>query len=204
METALHSISKYRKVQKLVTERGREFLVFGRQKPDEQNPSPKIVAIRVFAKNPVLAKFKFWSMARKESKLKRTKGEIIRVSEVFDRPENKGLNYGIYVRYRSKKGIHNAYKEFRAVNKKDAIDKMYNEMGGCHKCPSKDIEIIKIDLLTQEQLRVRKPRCLLWSNTAKINYPIWKRTGRKSERKFENVFNRSRPLSIISGFTVDK
>ncbi len=43
----------------------------------------------------------------------------------------------------SRTGVNNCYKEFRAVDLKDAINQMYNEMGGNYKCSADRIEIIR-------------------------------------------------------------
>ena len=38
----------------------KQYLVSGRHKPTETNAAPQVFAMRVFAKNAVLAKSKFW------------------------------------------------------------------------------------------------------------------------------------------------
>ena len=38
----------------------KQYLVSGRHKPTETNATPQVFAMRVFAKNAVLAKSKFW------------------------------------------------------------------------------------------------------------------------------------------------
>ena len=44
--------------------RGRRFLVFGRALPTEENKNPEIICVRVYAKNDVFAKSRFWKLNR--------------------------------------------------------------------------------------------------------------------------------------------
>ena len=43
----------------------------------------------------------------------------------------------------SRTGMNNCFKEFRATTLKDAINQMYNEMGGNYACSADRIEIIR-------------------------------------------------------------
>ena len=84
----------------------------------------------------------------------------MKIQEIFDSKKVAARNYGIFLRYRSRTGVHNCFKEYRDVNTAGAIQQMYNEMGGNYKCSSDRIEIIKTVELTKDQLKVRNPRCL--------------------------------------------
>jgi large subunit ribosomal protein L18Ae len=57
--------------------------VVGRALPTEKNPNPKLYRMRVFAKNPVLAKSKFWYHMKRQHKVRKVQGEIVSVSEVL-------------------------------------------------------------------------------------------------------------------------
>ena len=52
----------------------KQFLVTGRGKPTETNATPQVYAMRVFAKNSVLAKSKFWKQMSLLNKIKRANG----------------------------------------------------------------------------------------------------------------------------------
>ena len=71
------------------------------------------------------------------------------------------------MKYRSRTAVHNMVKEFRAVNESDAINQMYNEMGGNHRCSS-GIEIIRCVEINEDQMKVRNPRCRMWLDTENI------------------------------------
>lgn len=59
---------------------------------------------------------------RVQNKIKKSKGEIIRIQEIFDSGKVEAKNIGIYLKYRSNVGVANMYKEYRAINVSDALD----------------------------------------------------------------------------------
>ena len=61
----------------------RQYLVFGRRDPSPTDPNPAVLALRVFAKNTVIAKSKFWYHMRKQQKLKSAQGQILGVNQVI-------------------------------------------------------------------------------------------------------------------------
>ena len=61
----------------------KEYLVVGRGKPTDTDPEPKIYRMRVFAPNTVVAKSRFWSLMRKQKKIKHSHGEFIDIHEVI-------------------------------------------------------------------------------------------------------------------------
>merc|ERR1712226_1500375 len=97
------------------------------------NPVPKIFKMKLFAKNPVIARSKFWYFMKKINRAKKTGGEILRQIELFDQTPTKVKNYGIWLRYQSRTDTHNMYKEYRDVNINSAVAKMYSEMACRHR-----------------------------------------------------------------------
>lgn len=59
-----------------------QFLVIGRHVPTEDNLTPKIWKMRVFARDTVQAKTKFWYFLRRQHKVKKASGEVIAIHEV--------------------------------------------------------------------------------------------------------------------------
>ena len=55
----------------------------GRKNPTDKDPNPKLYRMRVFAKNPVFAKSKFWYQLKRQQKIRRCQGEIVSVNEVL-------------------------------------------------------------------------------------------------------------------------
>lgn len=50
--------------------------------PSEKDPNPTLYRIRVFAKNTVLAKSKFWYYMKRQHKVRKIQGEVVSVNEV--------------------------------------------------------------------------------------------------------------------------
>lgn len=184
--------------------RGRRFFVFGRALPTEENPNPEIVVVRVYARNSVFAKSKFWKTNRVINKVKKSQGEVLKIQEIFDQGKISARNYGIFLKYRSRTGVHNCYKEYRAVNLKSAINQMYNEMGGNYKCNSERVEIIRTVELKENELKLRNPRCKQWIDTENIMYPLWKKNTRPTNTRYRAIFKANRPVCIQTPVTVNK
>jgi large subunit ribosomal protein L18Ae len=82
----------------------------GRKLPTEQEPSPKVYAIRLFARNNVIAKSKFWYHLRRQLKTKSAQGQILSVNQIFEKRPNNIKTFGIVLRYQSRTSNHNMYK----------------------------------------------------------------------------------------------
>ena len=77
--------------------------------------------MRIFAKNSILAKSKFWYYLRRMNKVKKANGEILAVSEIHERNPTRVKTFGIVVAYRSKFGHHTMYKEVRSTSLNGAV-----------------------------------------------------------------------------------
>lgn len=134
--------------------------------------------MRIFAQNKVIAKGKFWLMM-KTKKLKKNNGEIIAIHEIT---ENNLVpkNYGIWLRYNSRSGTHNMYKEFRDVSRVNAITKLYQDMAGRHRSRSTAIHIIDIKEIKSSDCRRDTTKQFL---NNKIRFPLSHRLLRAPHKK---------------------
>merc|ERR1719152_476006 len=105
----------------------RQYWVVGRESPSDSNPDPTCYRIRVFAKNTVIARSQFWYEMKRQNKVRKCQGEIVSVSEIFERKVNSVKNYGIVLKYLTRTGVV----------------QMYNEMAGRHSARAESIFIIK-------------------------------------------------------------
>ena len=62
-----------------------EFQVIGRHLPTENNPTPKLYRMRIFAPNAIVAKSRFWYFLAKLRKVKKANGEIVSLNIVCSR-----------------------------------------------------------------------------------------------------------------------
>ena len=102
----------------------RQFFVIGRGLPSEKTPNPTLYRMRVFAKNPVLAKSKFWYHMKRQHKVRKVQGEIVSVQEIYEKHAGVVKNYGIVLRYLSRTETINMYKEYRDVTLSGAVSQM--------------------------------------------------------------------------------
>lgn len=58
--------------------------------------------------------------------MKKTTGEILAVNELFEKRPQVVKNYAAFVRYDSRSGTHNIYKEFRDTTRVGAVNQLCN------------------------------------------------------------------------------
>ena len=93
----------------------KEYHVVGRKVPVPPNElkktpgdmAPQIFRMRIFAPNEVIAKSRYWYFMHQFSKAKKSTGEILTVNEVRERNSNVIKNFGIQIKYTSRRGTHN-------------------------------------------------------------------------------------------------
>ncbi|CAI7633028.1 unnamed protein product [Penicillium pancosmium] len=57
-------------------------------------------------------------------KIKKSNGEIVSLNVITEKRPLKVKNFGIWIRYDSRSGTHNMYKEYREMSRTDAILKV--------------------------------------------------------------------------------
>ena len=155
------------------------------------------------AQNSAFAKSKFWKIMRTQNKIKKSQGEVLRIQEVHGSSKVEARNYGIYLKYHTNVGDKNMFKEYRAESVKSALDQMYNEMGGNYSVSRDRVDVIKTVELTEEQLRIKKPRCLQYKETASLAVPVWKKNARPSLPQFRKSFVKVRPTTFKTGNSIE-
>ena len=110
----------------------RQFYVVGRALPSESNENPELYRMRIFARDAVLARSRFWYQMKRQHKVRKIQGEIISTTEIFEKKTGSIKNYGIFLRYLTRADTVNMYKEYRDVSLCGAVSQMYMEMSGRH------------------------------------------------------------------------
>lgn len=80
--------------------------------------------MKIFSKNEVLAKSKFWYFMKKINKTKKTGGEILSCKELVEKKPGSVKNYAVWLRYDSRTGTHNMYKEYRDLSQNGVVSQM--------------------------------------------------------------------------------
>eukprot|EP00178_Gracilaria_changii_P009074 TRINITY_DN26889_c0_g1_i1.p1 TRINITY_DN26889_c0_g1~~TRINITY_DN26889_c0_g1_i1.p1 ORF type:complete len:183 (-),score=21.19 TRINITY_DN26889_c0_g1_i1:34-582(-) len=168
-----------------------EYLVVGREQPSEKNPNPKIYRMKLFCKNDVAAKSKFWFFVSFQKGVKRRNGEILRCSEIFDRTPTKVKNFGIFLRYDSRLLTHNLYMEYRDTTRAGAVTQLYNDMAGRYRARARAIQIISVDEILPADVKKAKTKQFI---TGSISFPLAHRL-HKPNRASQKTFLRVRPTT---------
>merc|ERR1712054_521274 len=86
--------------------------------------------IKLFTKNKTQAKSRFWYFIRRLVKMKKANAQILSIREIFEKKPDKVKKFGIWLRYDSRSGTTNMYKEYSSTSQTDAVQSMYQEMAG--------------------------------------------------------------------------
>ncbi|CBZ52731.1 LOC549444 protein, related [Neospora caninum Liverpool] len=130
-----------------------QYQVVGRKQPTEAEPTPSLFRMRLFARNKVLAVSKFWYLLKKMKKVKKSTGEILAVNEIREKRATFVKNFGVWLRYDSRTGTHNMYKEVRDISQNGAVSQLYAEMAGRHRALPSNIQIIRVAEIKASQCR---------------------------------------------------
>lgn len=122
----------------------KEYQVIGRRLPTANVPEPKLFRMRIFAPNEVVAKSRYWYFLQKLYKVKKASGEVVAINQLHEKHPGKVKNIGIWVRYDSRSGTHNMYKEFRDVSRVAAVETLYQDMAARHRARFRSIHILKV------------------------------------------------------------
>jgi len=174
----------------------RQFIVFGRRKPTDKTPASMcpVFRMRIFAPNHVVAKSRFFYFLSSMKKIKRANGEIVSVHEVFEKNSNTVKNFGVWLRYDSRSGTHNMYKEFRDTSLSAAISKLYAEMASRHRSRSQSIQILRTATLTSSQCK--RPNVVQFHDS-KIQFRMLHRVPRVADKKFRSTFKANKPCAFF-------
>jgi large subunit ribosomal protein L18Ae len=171
----------------------RQFWVVGRQNPTEANPNPTCYRIRVFAKNEVLARSKFWYEMKRQNKVRKIQGEIVNVSEIFERKTSSVKVYGILFKYLTRTGVVNMYKEFRTNSLCNAVSQLYNEVAGRHRASAESVHIIKT--MVVERKDIQRAATREYSKTS-LKFPKMAFLKRAPTAAHKSTFAAKRPILV--------
>jgi large subunit ribosomal protein L18Ae len=173
-----------------------QYQVVGRfvpnQKYDEASPMCKVYRMNLFAKNKVVARSRFWYFLGRMCRVKKANGQIISVSQIYEKSPLRVKNFGIWFRYESRTGTHNAYKEYRELSLTAAVNALYQDMAGRSRAKSCAIQILKTaDLKAKD---CKRP-IVTQMHSSKIKFPITHRIA-KTPKEFKTTFKAAAPTTF--------
>ncbi|KAK5081641.1 60S ribosomal protein L20B [Lithohypha guttulata] len=158
-----------------------EYQVIGRHLPTETNPTPKLYRMRIFAPNTVVAKSRFWYFLMKLRKVKKSTGEIVALNVINEKRPLKVKNFGIWIRYDSRSGTHNMYKEYREMSRTEAVEALYQDMAAQHRARFRSIHILKV-VEIENVNQVRRPY-IKQLITKGLSFPLPHRVATSNKKK---------------------
>merc|ERR1712012_721200 len=138
----------------------------GRKLPTENEPETPLYRMRIFAPDAIVAKSRFWYFLRQLRKFKKTTGEIVSVEEIKEKKPLEVKNFGIWLRYDSRSGTHNKYRDLTVSA---AITQCYRDMGARHRARAHSIQIIKVEPVAAA--KTRRP-IVKQMHDSKISFPF--------------------------------
>ncbi|TMW65372.1 hypothetical protein Poli38472_008014 [Pythium oligandrum] len=171
----------------------RQFQVVGRKAPTDKEPNPPAYRMKIFAANEVLAKSRFWYFLHQMKKMKKTTGEILDINEITEKNNRVVNNYGIWIRYNSRSGTHNMYKEYRDVTLCSAVEQLYAELAGRHRARPRSIQIMRTAIVAAKDTKKGNVQQF---HDANIKFPLSHRIPRPSIKNHRTVFKASRPCTF--------
>ncbi|KAF9584590.1 60S ribosomal protein L20, partial [Lunasporangiospora selenospora] len=170
-----------------------EYQLVGRHLPTEKDAAPKLFRMRLFAPNEVVAKSRFWYFMRKLKKVKKVNGEIVAINEIFEKKPQQIKNFGIWIRYDSRSGTHNMYKEYRELTRVAAVEACYSDMASRHRARSRSIQVIRVAEVANVDVRRPYIKQLLVPN---LKFPLPHRVIRAADKSHRALFMGSRPSTF--------
>merc|ERR1712076_14118 len=154
----------------------KQYQVVGRLLPTPKLREPSLYQMKIFAPDKCTAKSRFWYFVCQLKKMKRTIGEIVQCQEIAEKRPLKIKNIGIWLRYVSRSGNHNMYREYRDLTAPGAVTQCYRDMGARHRARPASIQIMRVEEV--EASKCRRSNIKQFHNS-KIRFPLNHRIQRK-------------------------
>jgi len=65
----------------------------------------------------------------------------IAIVQIHEKRPMKVKNFGVWIRYDSRSGTHNMYKEYREMSRTDAVEALYQDMAARHRARFRSIHV---------------------------------------------------------------
>lgn len=102
-------------------------------------------------------------------------------------------NYGIWLRYNSRSGTHNMYKEYRDTTLLGAVKQCYQEMAGTHRARDRSIQIIRTAVVEDKDLKRHQNVMYTHEN---LKFALPHRKYRAESKKFRSTFLAKKPCTF--------
>ena len=120
-----------------------------------------------------------------------------RALQITEKKSTYVKNYGIWMKYNSRSGTHNMYREYRDVKLTNAIDTMYQDMAGRHRTRGRSIQIIGTTIVADADCKRITTTQFHDSSkegvTTHVKFPLPHRIMRAANKNVKSTYLASRP-----------
>jgi large subunit ribosomal protein L18Ae len=102
-------------------------------------------------------------------------------------------NFGIWIRYQSRTGYHNSYKEYRETTMNAAVDALYEEMASRHRVRASCLQIIKIAEVADKDIRRENTRQFIQDD---LSFPVVTKVTRHPSKASKTIIKYKRPNHV--------
>ncbi len=124
----------------------------------------------------------------------RSKGFFFSGLQIFEKYPTTSKNFGIWVRFQSRTGYHNMYKEYRDTSLNGAVEQMYDEMTSPHCVRFTCIQIIKTTTIPVSLCKRENTKQF---HDSKIKFPLTYCKIRPPSRKLKTTYKATRPNTFV-------
>merc|ERR1712087_703140 len=135
---------------------------------------------------------RFWYFMSRMCRVKRANGQIIAVNEISEKSPTRVKNFGIWFRYESRTGTHNAYKEYREMSLTAAVNAMYQDMAGRSRAKACAIHILETKELKPSEC---KRTCIKQFHNTGIKFQLPHRIA-KVPKEYKTTFACQKPTTF--------
>merc|ERR1712007_224955 len=160
----------------------------------EKVANPEVLRMKIFATSKPVARSRFWYFLSNLKRVKKANGEVLSTREIFEKNTNQVKNYGFWIRYDSRSGTHNMYKEYRDVSLNACVEKMYADMSSKHRVRKSSIQIVKTAVISAKACK--RPNILQF-HSSKIAFRMFHRVNRPSHKRFKTLYKAQRPTTFF-------
>jgi large subunit ribosomal protein L18Ae len=119
--------------------------------------------------------------------------------QITEKKPQSVVTYGIWMRYDSRTGHHNMYREYRDVSVNGAVSKMYQDVAARHRSRFSNVQIVRTaQVPTALMLEGAKGQRLRQYLEHGVKFPLHHRVMRPSAKKFKKTFVAKRPRTNFS------
>ena len=149
--------------------------------------------MKLWSTDDTRAKSKFWYFLSRLKKVKKANGQILACNEIFEEDVTSIKNFGIWIRYQSRTGYHNSYKEYRETTMNAAVDALYEEMASRHRVRASCLQIIKIAEVADKDVRRENTRQFIQDD---LSFPVVTKVTRHPSKASKTIIKYKRPNHV--------